>query len=455
MRKFSLLLSTIVVLALLLTACGGQETTTSVPSTNVPPVTVEATGTEAPTEAATQAPTGGDLTTTPGVPVTGENNPSRVSNMMNMTLMDQNNTQVGQVQDLVLDLDNTRIAYLVVQVSGAGATSNKTVLVPWDSVQLQTSTGSTTSAQGNAFILLADPNFLNNAPDTDINTLLPGMGQAAGNWDVDIRNFWATGTMPSSTQSAETPSTGNGTSTTGTGTGGNVTGATATTTTGGTGGTGTNATATSTTGGTGTGGTGTGTGNGQGQGQLQNAQGVVLASQVIGSTIMIGGQGQATAAPDTTATATTGGTGGTGINATATSSTGGTGTGGTGTGAGNAASTTQATVQDLIIDQATGDLQYLVIQTAEDNTRWIPIPIGFLRWDATNNGFVLMINANALQNAPAFAEDQFPDTTTTGWDTEFSTFWQNNGGTGGTGGTGTGGTGTGTGGTSTTATATP
>jgi hypothetical protein len=107
----------------------------------------------------------------------------------------------------------------------------------------------------------------------------------------------------------------------------------------------------------------------------------------------------------------------------------------------------------LIIDQATGDLQYLVIQTADDNTRWIPIPIGFLRWDATNNGFVLMINANALQNAPAFAEDQFPTTSTTGWDTEFSTFWQNNGATGGTGGTSTSGTGTGA--TSTTPTATP
>jgi sporulation protein YlmC with PRC-barrel domain len=431
MRKFSLLLSTIVVLALLLTACGGQETTTSIPSTNVPPVTVESTGTEAPsaTEAPTSAPGASDLTTTPGVPVTGENNPSRASTMIKMPLMDQNNTQVGQVQDLVLDLDNTRVAYLVVQVSGVGAAGNKTALVPWDSVQLQTSAANATSGQGNVFILLADPNFLNNAPDTDINTVLPGMGQPAGNWDADIRNFWATGAMPSTTQSANTPSAGNGTSTGGTS--GNVAGATATATTGGTV---TNATATSAT-------AGTGNNQGQGQGQLQNAQGVVLASQVLGSTITFGGKGQgqaqATSAPDTTATAT---------NATATTT-----TGGTGTGVGNAAGATEATVEDLIIDQATGDLRYLVIRTAEDNTRWIPIPIGFLRWDATNNGFVLMISTNALQNAPAFAEDQFPDTSTTGWDTEFSTFWQNNGGTGGAGGTGTGGTG----GTSTTPTATP
>src|SRR5215216_7312517 len=104
MRKFSLLLSTIVVLALLLTACGGQETTTSVPSTNVPPVTMEATGTE--DAAATQAPGVGDLTTTPGVPVTGANNTSRLSNMINMGVWNQSNEQVGQAQDMVLDMDN-------------------------------------------------------------------------------------------------------------------------------------------------------------------------------------------------------------------------------------------------------------------------------------------------------------------------------------------------------------
>jgi sporulation protein YlmC with PRC-barrel domain len=437
MRKFSLLLSTIVVLALLLAACGGQETTTSVPSTNVPPVTVESTGTEAPsaTEAPTSAPGAGDLTTTPGVPVTGENNPSRASNMINMILKDQNNTEVGKVQDLVLDLDNKRVAYLVVQSGGVGAAGNKTVLVPWNSVQLQTSADSTASGQENAFVLLADPNFLSNAPDSDVSTLLPGMCQAAGNWDADIRNFWATGAMPSSTQSANTPSAGTGstanataTSTTG-GTGTNVT---ATSTSGGTG---TSATATTTTGGMGTG--NNGTGNNQGQG-------VVLASQVLGTPLMTGGQGQgqgqATAMPDTTATATTGGTG-----ATATAS-----TGGTGTGTGQSAGANQATVEDAIIDMATGDVQYLVISTAKDNTQWIPIPVGFLRCDSTTNRFSLTINANALQNAPAFAQDQFPDTSTTGWDTEFSTFWQNNGGTG-TAGTG----GTGTGVTSSTATATP
>ena len=428
MRRFSLLLSTIVVLALLLTACGGEQTSTSVPSTNVPPVTVEATettsATEAPTEAATEAPTS-------GVPVTGENNPSRLSTMMNMPLFNQNNEQVGQVQDLVLDLDNTRVAYLVVSTSGSAG--NKTVLVPWDSLQLQTVASTSATSQGNSFVLLADPNFLNNATDVDVTTLLPGMCQQAGTWDVDIRNFWESGAMPSSTQSANTPSSGtSATATSNTGTVGTESTATATSASGGTGAV--NSTATPS--------TSTSNTQGQGVGQAGKVQGVVLASQVIGTTITFNnqGQGQTTAMPDTTATATTGGTGG--AVATATSSTGGTGavatatsgtsTGGTGTG-NSSVGATQGTVQDVIVDTTTGDLQYLVITTSDDNTRWIPIPIGFLRCDSTTNGYVLMISPNALQNAPAFAEDQFPDTSTTGWDTEFSTFWQNNGGTSGTG----------------------
>lgn len=435
MRKFSILLSSIMVLSLVLTACGGQETTTSIPSTNVPPVTVESTSTVA---MSTETATGSDLTTTPGtpgVPVTGENNTSRLTNLLSLGVWNQSNEQVGQVQDFVLDLDKSMISYVVVSTSGFGTAGDKTILIPWDVLQLQSG-----NANGeNAFVLLADPEFLNNAPDVDLTSILPAMGQPAGDWDVDIRNFWDTGTLPGGTGTgAETP------------TGVATTGAdmTATTTTGGTG-AGTEASSTATSTGTGTG-TGQGTSNGAGLGQRM--QGVVLASDVLGATVTIGGglgQGNgtgqsSTAVPDTTATATTGTGTGTG-SATATSTSSGTGTG-TGNGS-TSAGATQATVEDLIIEPVNGNILYLVVRTSDDDTRWIPVPLGFLSWDATNNGFVLMVNANALQNAPAFQADQFPDTTSAGWDTEFSTFWQSNGGTG---------TGIGTGGvTASTATATP
>jgi sporulation protein YlmC with PRC-barrel domain len=229
MKRFSLALSSIVVLALLLTACGGEETATNLPSTNVPPVTVDVTATEV--ISATEAPATGDLTTTPAVPVTGEENTSRLSNLMDFGVWNQNNEQVGEVEDFVLDLDNTRISYVVVETGGFLDLGDKTVLIPWDSLQLQSSAAGATG--GNAFILLADPEFLNNAPDVDLEAVVPGMGQPAGDWDADIRNFWDTGTLPGGTESTPAAS---GTADTGTSTAGTaVPETTATTTTGGTG----------------------------------------------------------------------------------------------------------------------------------------------------------------------------------------------------------------------------
>src|SRR5215208_3392244 len=114
MRKLSIFLSTFVLLALLLTACGGEETSTSVPSTDVPPITAEVTS----TEAVMETPAGTDTTTTPGVPVTGANNTSRVTNLLDFTVWNQNGDQVGDVEDLVLDLDNVNISYAVVGTGG-------------------------------------------------------------------------------------------------------------------------------------------------------------------------------------------------------------------------------------------------------------------------------------------------------------------------------------------------
>jgi len=404
MRKLSIFLSTFVLLALLLTACGGEETSTNIPNANVPPVTAEVTGTSE-AGAETGTPATGDLTTTPGVPVTGENSTSRVSNLLDFTLWNQNGEQVGDVEDLVLDLDNVNISYAVVGTGGFLDLGDKEVLIPWDQLQVQTG-----GAQENAFVLLSDPEFLRNAPNVDLNTVMPGMGQPASNWDADIRNFWDTGTVPGAsaadTPAANTPAVG-------------VTASP-------------EMTATTTTGGASSG--GATTGSGQGVNGAMKLQGVVLASDVVGATVMISPQGQgngqgqgqgtgngqaaATTTPDGTAAATAM------PEATATTTTGTGNSGSTGSDLDNM----QATVSDLIVDPATGEIQYLVISGSfTEGERWIPVPIGFLRWDATTESFVVNISGNALQNAPSFQEDQFPDTSTSGWDTDFNDFWQNQG----------------------------
>jgi sporulation protein YlmC with PRC-barrel domain len=392
-------MSTLLIISLLLAACGAEETSTALPTGDVPPITAEVTMTG---EATSETPDV-DLTTTPAVPVTGENDPSRLSNLLDFDVWNQNGEQLGEVDDMVLDLDNTNISYVIVGTGGFLDLGEKDILIPWSSLELQTPV---TGGQENAFVLLADNDMLENAPDFDVDANLPGVGQPAENWDVDIRNFWEGGVVPEATQVGTGSATPAADTTT-------VPEMTATTTTG-------SATATSSTSSAGT-----------GTGQADKLQGVMLASDLLGSTLTIGNQGgegqgvgQATVMPEATATTDTASTAM--PDATATASTG-TGAGvGTGTGG-----PTSATIEDAIVDPDTGEILFLVLNSLfDDGERWIPVPLSTLRWDMTNESFLFVANANALQNAPFFEADQFPDTTAEGWDSEFDTFWQNNGGTG-------------------------
>jgi len=153
----------------------------------------------------------------------------------------------------------------------------------------------------------------------------------------------------------------------------------------------------------------------------------MLATDVLNATVTISGTGTGTGTSATN-TPKAGATSAPTEAATAAPTT----SSGTGTG-----TASQGTIEDLIVESATGMMQYVVVQVG-DNTNWTPVPINFLSWDATNNTFVLNVSSDVLQSAPSFSQDQFPDTSVSGWDQEFSTFWssQSSGGTGT--GTGTG-----------------
>lgn len=431
MRKTNILLSMLVLIAMVLAACGAEETT--MPNTDVPPVTVDATDDMPATEMPTEV---GTATEEPGVPVTGDANPARVSNQLNFPVLSQDGQQVGDVSDLILDLDNRSVAYVIVTVSGGN-----TVAVPWDSLTLQAGTGAGTDGavstpsgdataapeatatgeategtattepaatadagagtgtgtgmtQQNAFILQVDQEMLNTAPAFDPLTL-PQMGQSAGEWDTDLRNFWESGgaaSTPSGDATAAPAATATGEATEGTAT--------------------TEPAATADA--------------GQAAGQAQALQGVALASEVLGSTVTLGvGQGtggtgtdQATAVPGTDGQATaTPGTGTDGATATADA----------GADSGMDQGDLTATVEDLIVDTNVGNILFLVINTTLDaGERWIPVPLGMFQWDGMG-GFILNADGAMLQNAPFFEDGQFPDTTMSGWNSEFDSFWQNNG----------------------------
>lgn len=192
MRRTSLLLATLVVAALLISACGAEETRTDVPATELATDTVEPTFTAEALGTETVSP---DETTTPGIPVTGEEDPARLSNQLGYDVWNQNGEQIGEVNDMILDLDNTRISYVIVGTGGFLEIGEKDVLVPWNSLKLERETGDATGGE-RAFVYLGDQERFNNAPDWDVNIVLPGIGEPAGDWDNEIRAFWESGTLP-------------------------------------------------------------------------------------------------------------------------------------------------------------------------------------------------------------------------------------------------------------------
>ena len=398
MRKISLFLSMLVLVAIALTACGGGATSTNVVE-SPPPVTVDSTedmsGTA--TDSPTEAPTDAMLTTeTPGVPVTGNVNPARLSNQLDFTVWSQDGEQIGEVDDMVLDLDNSRVAYVVVGTGGFLDLGERDILVPWTSLQLQTGTGDTTGGQQNVFILQTDLDVFRNAPDFDLGANLPQAGQPATDWDVDVRTYWQSGgttggvaAAPTTEGTVSPDATAEATATGETGQGAGL------------------ATATLS--------ADQGTGENPISGQA--LQGVALATEVLGSTVSLSpGQGQAQGQGQDQATADPNAT--VDPNATAVSAPGQE----QGQGVGNI----EGTIDDLIIAVDTGDIQYIVVDTTLDESqRWIPVPLSLFQWDATSGVFLINANPATFRDAPFFENGQYPDTTVGGWNSQFDTFWQN------------------------------
>ncbi|HET9588494.1 MAG TPA: PRC-barrel domain-containing protein [Anaerolineales bacterium] len=380
MRKITLLVSMLLLASLLLAACGAEETETVVPGTDFPTdiPTDEATATEPPLGTETVEP--GDGTGTPGIPVTGEDDPSRLSNQLNFDVWNQNGEQIGEVNDMILDLDNTRVAYVIVGTGGFLEIGEKDVLVPWNQLTVQTAAENAAVGE-NAFILQADQELFENAPDVDVNAILPERGQPAGDWDLDIRNFWESGVVPATaapdaTASPEATAAPEMTPTT------------------------------------------EGTGEATAVPGAAELQGVVLASEVLGSAVTLSpGQGQAEGVGTGQEQATA--TPGTGTDlATATvdplAPTAGPGVG-----------NFNGTIEDMIVDTDTGDIRFIVVSAVfDDGERLMPVPLSFFQWDAANNAFAINTTPAMVQEAPFFADGVWPDMTDDTWDDEFEAFWQ-------------------------------
>lgn len=225
MKVRYLLMTASLLLAVVLSACGSAlpsgtpfttepafGTKTVMPGSTTPEKTI------APTE-----PAGATGTTTPGlVPVTGGKSPALLSVMMAMCVLDKDGNQLGQVNDLILDLDSLRVAFVVVD------TGEKKVAVPYNQLEV-----STTPAGGGcefSFTLKADTHAFENAKEVDLAGLPPIGVPADPNWQGQFLEFWnntggTTGTTPVATgteaateetpAATDTPAAGAGTPSTG------------------------------------------------------------------------------------------------------------------------------------------------------------------------------------------------------------------------------------------------
>jgi sporulation protein YlmC with PRC-barrel domain len=148
--------------------------------------------------------------------------PGRLSNEMKFQVMDQNNQPLGQVEDMVLNLQTLKVAYVIVSLSQSSSTSQTVVAVPWEMLQVQTQASGQSSGQGQAgttptttlqtsnpqgqgaFIFQGDAQQLSGAPAFS-RDMLPPLGQPASDWDSAIRSYWGESGTSASGSTTEMP----------------------------------------------------------------------------------------------------------------------------------------------------------------------------------------------------------------------------------------------------------
>jgi sporulation protein YlmC with PRC-barrel domain len=117
--------------------------------------------------------------------------PGHLSNLLQLNLLDLNNQQIGTIRDMVLNLSNLQVEYVIVIVKQPAGTPSQETAVPWNILKLQTA--SSQNEQGgnsqNVFIFEGTQQKLAGAPPFHPN-MLPQIGQPAKNWDAAFRNYW-------------------------------------------------------------------------------------------------------------------------------------------------------------------------------------------------------------------------------------------------------------------------
>lgn len=246
MKKRNILLSLLLASAIILAACGPsqEESGEGTPSVTQPggypemtepvggsqvtqpvgtPEMTESFGTPETTEAVSTpqvtesvitptVQTTLPVTGTEALPATGFIDPGRVSNLLDFNVWNQNDEQIGEVQDLVLNLETTHVDYVIVKMGGSLDTTGKLIAIPCEALTVVSAQAQSASANGpqNGFVLNVDQSKLDNAPEINLDNV-PELGGQAEGWDADIRSYWQDIiSAPATTSGTATPSTTTG-----------------------------------------------------------------------------------------------------------------------------------------------------------------------------------------------------------------------------------------------------
>jgi hypothetical protein len=94
---------------------------------------------------------------------------------------------LGEIEDLLVDLSEGRVLYLVADIGGFLGLGERTILIPWESAMLEASLNDD-GTELERFIVDADQESLDDAPEFDLNAWdLPD----ADTWDEEFSTFWS------------------------------------------------------------------------------------------------------------------------------------------------------------------------------------------------------------------------------------------------------------------------
>jgi len=106
---------------------------------------------------------------------------SGVFNLTGYTLVNAQDEDLGEIQELIFDLSQGQVLYVVADIGGFLGIGANQVAIPWDQLQLD--------EENQNFVLDAEQETLENAPTINLDEWEEG-SPTDSTWDTDISDFW-------------------------------------------------------------------------------------------------------------------------------------------------------------------------------------------------------------------------------------------------------------------------